>query len=124
MLHLLCSIGTIITLRDKSASALQETAAWHLSGAMDVHLLQQALAAVAQRHDLLRARFWRKDGQLMQSIDGSVPRLEQKPFSSSNESIEGLIQVFLVLSWGDNACKALIAKKRKGHPAVMPIKAS
>lgn len=60
---------------------------------MDVHLLQQALAAVAQRHDLLRTRFWRKEGQLMQSTDGSVPRLEQKPFSSSNGSIEGLIQV-------------------------------
>lgn len=85
-------------MRGKSAPALQETAAWHLSGAMDVELLQQALAAVAQRHDLLRTRFWHKGGQLMQSVDGSVPRLEQKPSSSSNGSIEGLIQVFLVLS--------------------------
>lgn len=98
MLPLLCSIGTLIIVRDKSAPALQETAAWHLNGALDVELLKQALAAVAQRHDLLRTRFWRKEGQLMQSVDGSVPRLDQKPFSSSTESIEDLIQVFLVLS--------------------------
>ncbi len=78
--------------------ASQETAAWRLRGTLDVELLQQALAAVAQRHDLLRTRFWRKGVQLMQSVDGGVPRLEQKPLSSSGGSIEGLIQVFPNLS--------------------------
>lgn len=48
---------------------------------------------MAQQHELLRSRFWRKDGKLVQSCDGEAPVLKLKPLSKSNGAVQGLIQV-------------------------------
>ena len=76
-----------------ASPAVQETAAWHLEGAVDTDALQHALAAVAQRHELLRSRFWRKNGKLVQSVDGEAPKLELKPLSKSYGAVQGVLQV-------------------------------
>ena len=73
--------------------AVQETAAWHLEGAVDIDALEQALSAVAQRHELLTSRFWRKNGKLMQSIDGEAPKFELKPLSKSKGAVQSIVLV-------------------------------
>ena len=65
---------------------------------MDTDALQQALAAVVGRHELLRSHFWRKNGKLMQRFDGKAPHLELKPVSNSKGAVEGLIQVTQLLN--------------------------
>ena len=60
---------------------------------MDTDALQRALAAVAQQHELLRSRFWREDGKLVQSCDGEAPKLELKPLTKSNSTVQDLILV-------------------------------
>ena len=71
---------------------MQETAAWQLSGPLDVKLLQQALAAVARRHELLRAIFSDRDGKLMQSIGVAGSQLQYRPLDG-DVSLQTLVQV-------------------------------
>ena len=59
---------------------------------MDVKLLQQALAAVARRHELLRASFSDTDGKLMQSIGVAGSQLQCRPLDR-DVSLQTLVQV-------------------------------
>ena len=59
---------------------------------MDVQLLQQALAAVSRRHEVLRASFSDRDGKLMQSIGVAGPQLQCRPLDS-DVSLQTFVQV-------------------------------
>lgn len=59
---------------------------------MDMELLRQALAAVARRHELLRASFSDRDGKLMQSIGVAGAQLQCRPLDSY-VSLQTLVQV-------------------------------
>ena len=59
---------------------------------MDMELLWQALAAVARRHELLRASFSDRDGKLMQSIGVAGSQLQCRPLDS-DVSLQTLVQV-------------------------------
>ena len=86
---------------------------------MDTEALQQALAAVAQRHELLRSRFWHKDGKLVQSIDQDAPKLEFKSLRGSDGAVQGLIQVM-----NGSPCEQMIPCCSEASPEEQLCKAS
>ncbi len=74
---------------------------------------------MAQRHELLRSRFWRKDGKLVQSCDGKAPELELKPLSKSNGAVQGLIQVIITYT-NERHLPAAVRRRLKSKSAESP----
>ena len=67
-------------------TAYHLTAAFALSGPLDVARLLRAVAAVADRHDSLRTRFVEEDGLAQQRIDASPLSVEQRDARALDEN--------------------------------------